>query len=68
MTVDVGGGQGSLLAAILDKAWNASGVIFEAHHVVNRARVIIEQAGLAQSCAVVGGAFLQSVPTGAIST
>ena len=64
MIVDVGGGQGSLLAAILHKARSARGMLFEAPHVADGAKTIIEQAGLARRCAVVGGDFFQSVPTG----
>ena len=63
MIVDVGGGQGSLLAAILHKARSARGVLFEAPHVADGAKGIIEQAA-ARRCAVVGGDFFQSVPTG----
>ena len=61
--VDVGGGQGSLLAEILAQAPNARGVLFETPHVADRAKTMIEEAGLARRCEVIGGDFFQSVPT-----
>jgi hypothetical protein len=60
--VDVGGGQGSLLTAILTRAPKARGVLFEAPQVTDGAKRTIEQAGLTRRCAVVGGDFFQSVP------
>lgn len=60
--VDVGGGQGSLLTTILERASNARGVLFETPHVAENAKTMIEQAGFAHRCAVVGGDFFFSVP------
>ena len=60
--VDVGGGQGSLLTAILAHAPNARGVLFETPHVAESAKTMIERAGLATRCSVVGGDFFRSVP------
>ena len=62
--VNVGGGQGSLLTLILAHVPHARGVLFEMPHVADGARKIIEKAGLGFRCAVVGGDFFQSVPSG----
>ncbi|GGM05622.1 MULTISPECIES: methyltransferase [Micromonospora] len=61
--VDVGGGQGTLLAAILNKATDAKGVVF-APSVAEVAQQVVEQAGVADRCTVEPGNFLESVPTG----
>jgi O-methyltransferase domain/Dimerisation domain len=60
--IDVGGGQGSLLAAILGHAQNARGVLFEAPHVTETAAILIEQAGLTDRCGVVSGDFFEGLP------
>ena len=62
--VDVGGGQGSLLTAILAHVPNARGVLFEMPHVADGAKTMIEKTGFGSRCAVVGGDFFQSVPIG----
>ena len=56
--VDVGGGSGILLAAILDSAPNLSGVLFD------RPGVVADVARL-DRCELVAGDFFQSVPEGA---
>jgi hypothetical protein len=60
--VDVGGGHGTLLAAILSANPAARGVLFERESVAIGARARIEAAGLGSRCAVVAGDFFQSVP------
>jgi hypothetical protein len=60
--IDVGGGQGSLLAALLAHAPNARGVVFEAPQVIDGAKQMLERVGLARRCAVVSGDFFQSIP------
>jgi len=56
--VDVGGGNGSLLAAILKRHAGMHGVLFDLPAVVERASV-------GDRCRRVGGSFLESVPAGA---
>jgi SAM-dependent methyltransferase len=63
--VDVGGGNGSLLTAILKRHPQMRGVLFDLPRVVERAQPAIEAAGLGERCRVVGGSFLESVPLGA---
>jgi hypothetical protein len=61
---DIGGGQGSLLAAILAANSTARGVLFDLPHVVATAAPILEAAGVRDRCEVVGGSMLESVPEG----
>jgi len=62
---DIGGGNASKIAAILQAYPAMQGVLFDLPHVVERARSRIEKAGLATRCQLVGGNFFESVPTGA---
>jgi O-methyltransferase/methyltransferase family protein len=62
--IDVGGGSGTLLAAILQKAADAKGVVF-APSSVDAAQEVLDQAGVAGRCAIEEGSFFESVPAGA---
>jgi hypothetical protein len=62
--VDVGGGQGSLLAAILAANPKSQGTLFDMPHVIATASIILEKAGVAGRCELVAGTFFQSIPTG----
>jgi len=61
---DIGGGQGSLLAAILAAYPEACGVLLDLPHVVATAAPVLEAAGVGNRCEVVGGSMLESVPEG----
>jgi len=63
--VDVGGGQGALLAGILRENARLRGVVFDMPRVADRARREIAAAGLADRLEFVGGDFFESVPSGA---
>jgi SAM-dependent methyltransferase/DNA-binding HxlR family transcriptional regulator len=63
--VDVGGGRGSLLAGILASSPHLRGVLFDQPHVVTAAPAVLEAAGVADRCRVVGGSFFDGVPAGA---
>lgn len=63
--VDVGGGYGELLAAILKTQPAASGVVFDLPHALDGAREHFEKAGLAERCEFLAGDFFASVPEGA---
>jgi hypothetical protein len=63
--VDVGGGNGSLLIAILRATTGLEGTVFERPQVVAGTREHVAQAGLADRCRVVSGDFFDSVPGGA---
>ena len=62
--VDVGGGHGTLLRAILQATPAARGILFDLPHVVEGAKKQIEAAGLTERCAVVGGDFFVAAPSG----
>lgn len=62
--IDVGGGNGVVLEAILTAHPNLQGVLFDQPHVVSSATVLFDQAAVADRCKVVGGNFFESVPQG----
>jgi SAM-dependent methyltransferase len=62
--VDVGGGNGALLAAILPGCPAAAGVVFDLPPVAERARAFLAERGLADRCEVIGGDFFHAVPAG----
>lgn len=61
--VDVGGGHGELLAAILRAHTKMRGVLFDLPHAIEGARVQRE-AGLVDRLELVAGSFFDSVPGG----
>lgn len=63
--VDVGGGPGALLAAILKAHPHMRGILLELPHVIAGARVQLERAGVADRCDTVGADFFEAVPAGA---
>ena len=63
--IDVGGGHGEMLCAILRKNPTMRGVIFDLPHAGPGASRTIEEAGLGDRCRIVTGSFLDSVPPGA---
>ena len=60
--IDVGGGYGELLAAILAANPAASGVLLDRPHAISQARGLFGQRGLEGRCAFVAGDFFESVP------
>jgi hypothetical protein len=63
--VDVGGGTGALLAAILRATPQARGILFDRPSVVAAARELLGSTGIAERCEIVGGDFFkEAVPTG----
>ena len=62
--VDVGGGHGSLLVAILRAHSGVRGTVFDLPGVADQAKVNLAEAGVANRCEVVGGNFFDGVPAG----
>jgi hypothetical protein len=62
---DLGGGNGSVLRAVLAKYPSMRGVLFDLPNVVGRARTAIATAGLFDRCQAIGGSFFESAPAGA---
>lgn len=64
LIVDVAGGQGSFLAAVLGASPSSRGIVFDQPHVVPGTQKALAAAGLATRCEAVGGDFFSGVPTG----
>jgi hypothetical protein len=62
--VDIGGGNGSLLLATLQRHPSLRGIVFDRPDVIERARSNIKSAGLEGRCTLIGGNFFESVPAG----
>jgi hypothetical protein len=63
--VDVGGGQGELLATVLQRYPALLGVLFDQPGVVQGAGTLLAEHGVADRCDVLAGDFFQAVPDGA---
>lgn len=62
--VDVGGGQGAMLAAILAKAPRSRGVLYDVPRVVAGAPELLRTNGVADRVQIVEGSFFDHVPGG----
>src|SRR5215469_2276593 len=62
--VDVGGGHGQMLASILRAHPSLHSVLFDLPNVVAGAPSLLERAGVADRCQVIGGDFFSTVPSG----
>jgi O-methyltransferase domain/Dimerisation domain len=62
--VDVGGNDGTLLAAILVAYPAVRGILFDSPSGVKESPEVLEAAGVADRVEVVAGSFFESVPTG----
>ncbi len=63
--VDIGGGYGQLLAAILKANPAVHGVVFDLPHATEKGRLYFREIGLADRCEFVSGSFFEAVPSGA---
>lgn len=63
--VDVAGGVGGTLVAILQSNPGIQGVLFDLPHVIARSREYLLQQGVAERCRVETGSFFDGVPAGA---
>jgi len=62
--VDVGGGRGLMLAAILAAHPRMQGTLFDQPQVVAGAKAVLEPHGVADRCQIAGGSFFEKVPEG----
>jgi hypothetical protein len=62
--LDVGGGDGTLLAAVLLASPSKTATLLELPHVAVHAGAMLQHAGLSDRCSVVGGSFFDAVPRG----
>ncbi len=63
--VDVGGGYGALLAAILEAHPHLHGVLLDLPHAIEGARTQMQERGLTCRCEFIAGSFFETVPAGA---
>jgi len=62
--VDIGGGDGTLMIALLQAHPSLEGVLFDLPEVAAGAQRRIAEAGLEDRCATVAGNFFETVPSG----
>ncbi|MGK8491276.1 methyltransferase [Nocardia asiatica] len=62
---DIGGGQGRLLAAILQQAPHAKGVLFDLASVTAEAPALLAEHGVADRVSIESGSCFDTVPVGA---
>jgi len=62
--VDVGGGNGALLGALLQHYAGAHGTLLDLPAVVKGAGQLLAAAGVGERCSIVAGDFFKAVPTG----
>ena len=62
---DIGGGNGSLIGAVLQRYPQMKGILYDLGHVIGRASESLDGLGLSERCTVVEGNFFESVPAGA---
>ena len=60
--IDVGGGHGTLMAALLKAYPEMRGILFDLPMVVEGARSVLAQEGVASRCTVAAGDFFRSAP------
>jgi O-methyltransferase domain/Dimerisation domain len=63
--MDVAGGQGVLIAAVLKANPSVRGILFDQPHVVTRALQVLEQSDVSDRCQIVSGSFFDALPGGA---
>lgn len=63
--VDIGGGFGVLLTAILSANTDATGIVFDLPHAMDGAAKLAADAGVAQRVSLISGDFFRRVPEGA---
>ena len=64
LLVDVGGGHGALVSAVLQAGGRASAILFDLPAVIDGARAQLAAAGLAERCTLIAGSFYDSIPAG----
>lgn len=62
--VDIAGGHGRLLAAVLNATPQARGILFDQPHVISGASALLEEHGVADRVKLVEGSFFESVADG----
>jgi hypothetical protein len=60
--VDVGGGNGTLIAGLLAACPQTTGTLLNLAHVISGAGEVLQHAGVRERCNVVAGSFFDGVP------
>jgi len=63
--LDVGGGRGTLLAAILNAYADLQGILLELPHAIEGARSHLTDCGVVDRCNLITGNFFEAIPSGA---
>jgi hypothetical protein len=63
--VDVGGGNGALLMAVLNAAPQAKGIVFDEEYVVEETKKTLKEKGFDKRCSIEAGSFFDFIPRGA---
>ncbi len=64
VVVDVGGGRGGLLAAVLQRHPGLRGILFDVPNAVTDAREFLASRGVGDRCEIVAGSAFESIPAG----
>ncbi|WP_394821843.1 methyltransferase [Pendulispora albinea] len=64
IVVDVGGGHGNLLIALLESHPGARGILFDRPPAIDGARAAIRESRIGDRCELIGGDFFVSIPSG----
>jgi hypothetical protein len=62
--VDIGGGNGTVLSAVLGKNPAMKGILYDLPDVIERAKKNLADAGLASRCQTIPGSFFEAAPPG----
>ncbi len=62
---DIGGGNGTLITAVLQRYPRLKGILFELDHVAERTQENSKRGGVQDRCSILKGNFFDSVPSGA---
>ena len=62
---DIGGGNGSLISAVLQRYPQMTGIVFDQDHAAGRAQETVRASGVADRCTVISGNFFSAIPPGA---
>jgi SAM-dependent methyltransferase len=63
--IDVGGGQGMLLAGVLRAHPKLRGILFDLPPAIEASAEVLQAAGVANRCTAIAGDFFGAIPTGA---
>jgi len=62
--VDIGGGNGTVLSAVLKRHPNIKAILYDLPGVIERAQKNLADAGLTARCQTIAGSFFESAPPG----